>query len=206
MRLVIILKHERARFYTVNTITRRLGPHIRRLGFKGSGQTYRRVEDDTIFVINIQLSRSRAVCYINLGAQPTFIPAECSAAFDTLKEYECVIRTRVGSDWPLNPDEQELLALAQAIDDRQRDFFGRARTLRQSLATDSPDELLDKFCAGTTREAATLLLAEAAVALGYGATAIALAEHGLERTPESASILRAELKRIRAAAVSRTPG
>ena len=68
--------------------------------------------------------------------------------------------------------------------------------MRQSLATDSPEELLSKFCAGTLR------LAEAAVTLGHGATASALVEHGLANAPEDAGILRAELKRMQTAIAS----
>jgi hypothetical protein len=38
--------------------------------------------------------------YVNLGAQPTFIPAEGDASLKTVKEYECILRRRVGSEWP----------------------------------------------------------------------------------------------------------
>jgi hypothetical protein len=44
-----------------------LGAHIRALGFKGSGQTFRRVEDNYVFVINIQGSRSGEGFFVNLG-------------------------------------------------------------------------------------------------------------------------------------------
>lgn len=184
----------------MNKIPTSLGPHIRRLGFAGSGQTFGRLEDDTVCVINIQLSRARNVFYINLGAQPTFIPALGGAEGTTLKEYQCVMRTRVGKDWPLELDDEGLQAAVSAVDEKQRGFFGRARTLRQSLATDSPEELLRKFCAGTTRAAATLHLAEAAAALGHGASALAMVAHGLEHAPE---VVHANLERVRAAVAAR---
>ena len=113
--------------YQVNQILKLLGPAIRRLGFKGAGQTYRRVEDDNVFVINLQFSRARNVFYANLGAQPTFTPALGGAELATLKEYACVMRTRVGRDWPLDLDEEGVPPLVREIDDKQRDFFGRAR-------------------------------------------------------------------------------
>jgi len=56
-----------------------IAPRMRELGFKGSGQYFRRSEDDFVFLVNFQSSRSSEVFFINLGAQPTFIPAEGDA-------------------------------------------------------------------------------------------------------------------------------
>lgn len=174
-----------------------LGAHIRMLGFKGSGQNYRKVEDDYIFVINIQSSRTRDVFYINLGAQPTFIPAECDAALATLKECECVMKSRIGKEWSWVLDKEALLAVVREIDSKQSEFFGLVRTLRSSIFTDCVDELLRKFSAGSPPARATLHLARAAAFLGSVATANALIEHGLSTAGERATGLIYDLRLVR---------
>lgn len=174
-----------------------LGVHIRSLGFKGSGQNFRRVEDEYIFVINFQASRTGEVFYVNLGAQPTFIPAEGGAALATLKEYECVMRSRVGKEWSWNLEGDALLALAREIEARQAEFFGLVRTLRSSICTDSVNELLRKFSAGNPPERATLHLARAAAFLGCAATANALIERGLSTAGERATGLIYDLRLVR---------
>lgn len=178
-------------------VLKSLGANIRNLGFKGSGHNYRKVEDDYIFVINIQGSRAGDVFYINLGAQPTFIPAECDAALATLKEYECVMRSRVGDEWRWVMHEEELLAVARVIEAKQSEFFGLVRTLRSSIAADSVDELIRKFSAGNPPARATLHLARAAAVLGCSATANALIEHGLTIAGERATGLIYDLRLVR---------
>ena len=84
----------------VKEVLKRVGPTLRALGFRGSGQNYRKQEGDFIFVINFQGSRWGDRFYVNLGAQPIFIPAEGDADLTKLKEYECVLRRRVGNEWP----------------------------------------------------------------------------------------------------------
>jgi Domain of unknown function (DUF4304) len=97
-------------------ILKRLGAHIRAAGCKGSGQNFRKVDERYVFVINIQGSRSGDVLYVNLGAQPTFIPAECYARLATLKEYECVMRRRVGDAWEWSLSDQAGHALIHQLD------------------------------------------------------------------------------------------
>ena len=82
----------------MKTTLQRLGPVLRDLGFRGSGQTFRKASDDFVFIVNIQSSRSGDKFFVNLGAQPRFIPAECNADIGTLKEYECAMRARVGTE------------------------------------------------------------------------------------------------------------
>jgi hypothetical protein len=52
-------------------VLKKIGPALREIGFRGSGQNYRKVDDDFIFVINFQGSHWGPNFYINLGAQPT---------------------------------------------------------------------------------------------------------------------------------------
>ena len=173
-----------------------LGAHIRALGFKGSGQNFRRVEDDYLFIINIQGSRSGDVFYINLGAQPTFIPAECDAALSTLKEYECVMRRRVGNEWMWSLNGEERLALIHQLDVEQKEFFETVSDLRAAIARDSIDELLRKFSMGNPPARAALHLARAAASLGHTATAKALVERGLALAGERATGLISDLRTV----------
>jgi Domain of unknown function (DUF4304) len=173
-----------------------LGAHIRSLGFKGSRQNFRRVEDDYVFVINIQGSRSGDVFYVNLGAQPTFIPAECDASLSTLKEYECVMRRRVGKEWKWALDDGTRLALMHQLNVERKEFFGTVRDLRRALADDSIDELLRRFSMGSSPGRTALHLARAAVSLGHAAVADALVTRGLASAGEHATGLIQDLRLV----------
>lgn len=178
-------------------VLKRIGPILRSLGFRGSGQNFRKADGDFIFVINFQGSRWSSNFYVNLGAQPTFIPAERDADLRKLKEYECVLRRRVGSDWPWDLSEERFSTLVEAITTTQADFFGNAQTLRSALAVDTPGELIRKFSSGTSEARSTLHLARAAVALGHRDTALALVARGMEMAPDRAIHLREDLERVR---------
>jgi hypothetical protein len=180
----------------VTDILKKLAPHVRALGFRGSGQTYRKTDGDFVFIINFQGSRSADTFYINLAAQPVFIPAEGDADLAKLKEYECMLRTRVGRDWPRQMSDAALAALVAELTSAQAAFFGHAQTLRASLAVDPPEELVRKFCSGTTAAAATLALARAAAKLGHTDAARNLVDHGLDLAGDTAIGLRAQLRRV----------
>lgn len=180
----------------VKEVLKRVAPSLRALGFRGSGSTYRKQEGDFIFVINFQGSRWGDNFYVNLGAQPTFIPAEGDADLGKLREYECVLRRRVGNAWPWQMSDELFASLEAEITTAQTVFFGNAQMLRNALATDSPDELLRKFSSGTTKARAALHLARAAASLGHLQTARRLVDRGLELASDDATILRAELRRV----------
>ena len=177
-------------------VLKRVAPSLRALGFRGSGQNYRKEEGDFIFIINFQGSRWGDNFYVNLGAQPIFIPAEGDADLGKLKEYECVLRQRVGKEWPWQMSDHLFASLEAEIATAQTVFFGNAQTLRNAIATDSPDELLRKFSSGTTKARAALNLARAAAHLGHLETARSLVDRGLELADDGATILRAELRRV----------
>ena len=177
-------------------IFKRAGAILRGEGFRGSGQRFRKDEDDFVFIVGFQRSRLGDGFFVNLGAQPTFIPAECSAPLKTLKDYECVWRDRVGIDWPPQLDEPQFQAFAEELVTTQRDFFGHARTFPIALASDSAEALLDKFGAWPTRERASLHLARAALALNRPDMARQLATIGLELTDERGTGLLAELREL----------
>jgi hypothetical protein len=177
-------------------VLKKIAPVLRALGFRGSGQNYRKSDGDFVFVINFQGSRSGDNFYVNLGAQPVFVPAEGDADLTKLKEYECILRRRVGRDWPWRMSDKSLALLEAEITSTQATFFGDAQTLRGALAIDSPEELLRKFSSGTTEVRATLHLARAAATLGHVDTARKLVSRGLELAGDAATILRSELQMV----------
>lgn len=173
-----------------------LGTHIRALGFKGSGQNFRKVIGDYVFVINIQGSRSGDVFYVNLGAQPAFIPAECDASLTTLKEYECVMRKRVGNDWRWTMSPEAFDALIHQLDIEQKEFFGAVAGLGTAMMEDPVNDLLQKFSMGNPPARAALHLARAAAVLGCRDTANALVERGLALAGERATALIHDLEAV----------
>ena len=177
-------------------VLKKIAPVLRGMGFRGSGQNYRKADGDFVFVINFQGSRWGDNFYVNLGAQPVFVPAEGEADLKKLKEYECILRRRVGREWPWQISDDRLAELVGEINATQATFFGQAQTLRGALAVDATEELLRKFSSGTTEARATLHLARAAATLGHLDTARKLVNRGLELAGDSATILRSELRRV----------
>src|SRR5262249_2077535 len=51
-------------------------PLLRGDGFKGSGNTFRRLKGDRIDIINVQGSRYGGQCCVNLAAHFSFLPSE----------------------------------------------------------------------------------------------------------------------------------
>jgi hypothetical protein len=177
-------------------VLKKVAPSLRALGFRGSGQNYRRQEGDFVFVINFQGSRWGDNFYVNLGAHPVFIPAEGDADLSKLKEYECMLRRRVGGMWPWQMTDEHFVQLEREILSAQTKFFGNAQTLRGALATDGPDDLLRKFGAGTGKIRATLHLSRAAATLGHLELARKLVSRGLELLGDHGAMLRVEFGRV----------
>ncbi|WP_423372076.1 DUF4304 domain-containing protein [Burkholderia sp. LMG 32019] len=177
-------------------VLKKIAPSLRTLGFRGSGQNFRKQEGDFVFLVNFQGSRCRDKFYVNLGAQAVFIPAEGNADLSKLKEYECMLRRRVGDDWPWQMPDEQFVQLEAKIRSVQAEFFGNAQTLRGALAIDGPDDLLRKFDSGTTRARAALHLARGAATLGYFLTARNLVNRGVELAGARANGLRDELGRV----------
>jgi len=174
-----------------------LAPTLRRRGLKGSGKYYRMVEGDVAYVVNFQGSTSGNGFYLNLGAQPVFIPTVSDEPPDIakLKEYECMIRKRVGGRWSWNAEEAEVHRLVSELEKAMDDFFGRARGFKLALAERSATALLDDFSSGQTKAFATLALARAAVAVGQISKARELVHLGLDLAGD-AVILRVKLKAV----------
>ncbi|MCI0390486.1 MAG: DUF4304 domain-containing protein [Acidobacteria bacterium] len=99
-------------------VLKKLAPSLRSLGFRGSGQYFHKTEGAFIFVVNFQGSRGGDEFFINLGAQPVFIPTEGNANPDPkrLKEYECIFRTRVGDRWRWEMSDAKIGTLEAVLD------------------------------------------------------------------------------------------
>jgi len=75
-----------------------LAPGFRRLGFKGSGNNYRRQRADVIDAINIQSDRYGESFCVNFGLHFTCLPRGWRKDFPPLsqwKEIDCEFRTRL---------------------------------------------------------------------------------------------------------------
>ena len=177
-------------------VLKKIAPILRALGFQGSGQNYRKREGEFVFVINFQGSRWGDKFFVNLGAQPLFIPAEGDADVKTLREYQCVFRRRIGDDWPWQISDETFSQLEREIVSVQAEFFGNAQTLPGALATDDPHALLKKFSGEFASDRTILHLARAAAKLGHIGTAQKLVSLGKKVASEQATIFKTELEKV----------
>jgi len=177
-----------------------MAPELRALGFRGSRQTFRKRLDDVFCVVNFQGSRSGQHFFVNLAAQPTFIPAEGGADPAAAKEYECILRNRVGGFWLWAMPDADFNAFKAGVLAAQDAFFEKARSLSRAVLADPVDLLLRTFTGPVTTEARIALhLARAALVLRDPRKAEALARRGLELAGD-ARTLRAELEAVVATA------
>jgi hypothetical protein len=179
----------------MKAVLKQIAPHLRALGFRGSGQNYRRTDGDFVFIVNFQGSSSGDSFYVNLGAQPVFIPNDGYVELKDLKEHCCVFRQRVGGTWPWDMPAHGFDAFAHELTISQAAFFGHIQTLPNAIATRLPEELLAEFTFGQTEAGSALHLARAAVALGQEGKGRSLARAGLDLA-SGASILISRLREI----------
>jgi hypothetical protein len=179
-------------------VLKKLGSSLRAVGFRGSGQYFHKREGDFIFVVNFQGSRWGDVFYINLGAQPVFIPNEVGVDQEPkrLKEYQCIHRRRVGDQWRWKMSDAMFGALEAELLAALKEFLDHTQSLWKSIAVASPETLIHEFSQWTTDARAALHLARGSLALGYPGKASALATLGLDLAGERASVLRLELKEV----------
>ncbi len=112
-------------------VLKKLGSSLRAVGFRGSGQYFHKKEGDFIFVVNFQGSRWGDVFYVNLGAQPVFIPNEVGVDQDPkrLKEYQCIHRKRVGDQWRWKMSDAMFGALKAELLAALKEFFIHTQSL-----------------------------------------------------------------------------
>jgi hypothetical protein len=76
-----------------------LYPKLRKCGFKGSGQHFKRVDGDVIHAINIQNDKYGGSCCLNLGLHLSFLPIAWPQGqmpeLDKIKEVDCSFRKRL---------------------------------------------------------------------------------------------------------------
>ena len=73
-------------------------PKLRDIGFKGSGQNFRRINGEIINTINIQAHKYGGSCAVNLGLHLTFLPlnwADQLPDIKKIKEIDCEFRMRL---------------------------------------------------------------------------------------------------------------
>jgi hypothetical protein len=165
------------------------------LGFKGSGRTFRRVEDEWVIVVNLQASKWGDGFFLNLAAHPIAIPTINDDPVDLkkIRAYDCLFQERVGDTWIVGADE--VPELVSEVSRASKVLAERARSLRAAVATQPADVLVRNFTVGQTAAFASLHLARAALAFGNAQKACAVAEWGLEAAGD-ALILRVKLKRV----------
>ena len=182
----------------MKTVLEALAGPIREWGYRGSGQNYRRVVDDIIFVINIQKSRDGDHFFVNMGGQPTAIDDDADRAPNprTAKEYECVFRQRLSGRWQRVLSADEIVALTRALDDARRDFERSVLEVRELSREGRAQELFDRRRNMGTGARATLVLARLLAADGHSAGARELAEHAIVGAGDGAVGLRYAAERL----------
>lgn len=110
---------------------------LRADGFRGSGNTFRRINGERIRIVNIQRSQAGGKCCVNLAVHFAFLPSDGGRPVTDpkkLKEYECTFRGRLhdGSKsdhwWPYGASEAEAEASVSWLIDmykRRADLFFR---------------------------------------------------------------------------------
>lgn len=81
-----------------DVLKQELSPKLRGLGFKGSGQNFRRVKNEVVNIVNIQIDKYGGSCAVNLGLHLLFLPSNSHIELPSLakiKEYDCEFRTRL---------------------------------------------------------------------------------------------------------------
>ena len=73
-------------------------PKLREIGFKGSSQNFRRINNEIINTINIQVNKYGGSCAVNLGLHLLFLPvcwADKLPDIKNIKEIDCEFRMRL---------------------------------------------------------------------------------------------------------------
>jgi hypothetical protein len=188
-------------------------PLLRAEGFKGSGTTFRRTQDDVIHVVSIQGSRYGGECCINLGLHYSFLPmagGRPMADPRKLKEYECEFRDRVHeaheSDHWWNygatefESEENVANLADMYRRQGASFFKKFEPFPEVFERITSAEMdagdLSKLPAKMSLVRAALTMARIMKHLGRNDKSRQFAEVGL-RHLDRAVALKAELEQLR---------
>ncbi|MGV3757356.1 MAG: DUF4304 domain-containing protein [Verrucomicrobiota bacterium] len=186
-------------------ILAQITPLLRQLGFKGSGQNYRKEMPEAVMVINFQKSTGGEQFYVNLGVQPLFVPSESSEvpAPKNIKEYECIFRRRLDtppqmSGWPYDLSDVQLEELESKLIAAYENYLSPLAQVPGPITELTPEQFKtqgDESIFGGPRPLYALHFARIALARGHHARAKAFAELGLADCPPLASGLRFKLKK-----------
>ena len=182
-------------------LSKRFYPVLRDEGFKGSGNTLRRINGKVIHVFNFQGSSSGNQGYLNMGVHLSFLPAERGVVIQSekIEEPDCIFRKRIipppgpQFGWSYCSSIEEASENVEFIvsewPSQGRIFYDRYSTYPESfksiISQSVPSELHPREC---------LHYARIAVELGLSAQACEYSKSGLERAGERATILRSSLK------------
>lgn len=143
-------------------LLRELARALRADGFRGSGQTYRRTDEHIIVIVNVQKSRWDARFYVNLGAEP-----RRTTDVARLHHYDCLLRRRVGDDWPVDLADAGLAEVIARVRADAWAFVAWVERLRNAVATEPVERAVAMFATDARQRADTARwLAEVATRFG----------------------------------------
>jgi Domain of unknown function (DUF4304) len=187
-------------------------PLLRADGFKGSGNTFRRMKGERIDIVNIQGSRYGGRCCVNVAAHFSFLPTAGGRVADLkkLKEYECTFRDRLHESqesdhwWSYGEGDAEAeTSVASLIDMYKRRaglFFGRFEPFPDVFERITPAEMdagdYSRMPAAMTGVCAALTMARIMKHLGRLEKCREFAIVGLKNLGHAVG-LKAELERLR---------
>ena len=188
-----------------------LQPFLKSWEFAGHGRNFRKILENAVAVLNFQADKFGDGFYINLGAQPLFVPTELNLEPDPqiISEEECIFRKRVDPPlglrtWPQNVQvwgyDLELVpelraALEKAFRDYLQQICAVPGLITAAKLSDFPtDENTEHPILGYKHPRRMLHFARIAKATSQPDKAQEFATYAMENCPEYASSLRADLE------------
>lgn len=185
----------------LGSLSTRFYPILRAEGFRGSGSTLRRIDSPVIHIFNFQGSSGGERCYLNLGVHLTFLttPGESEINVNSLKESQCAFRSRLpppnGFGWSYGSSVTEMEEVIESISEPWSDdghqFFERYADYPTDFRS-----LIETTDEATKHPAHLLTLARIAFHLEDHTRCDSFAQSALDRCPERASGLRADLQQL----------
>lgn len=189
-------------------LAKRLYPHLRAQGYRGSGTTLRRIAEPAVEVFNVQASSDGSRCYFNLGLHLTFLPAAGGQIVvpNELTESQCAFRSRIDPPpgqqfgWAYGSSAQDAesnVECALLEWERQAKPFFEAHSYPSGLA-----RLLEDLSVAEVHPNHLLTFARVALQLGQRERALYIARSALERVTPAASGLRHSINQLLAHAAT----
>jgi hypothetical protein len=177
-----------------------VAPHLRALGYKGSGQNFRLANHDAVAVVNFQKGKGGDGFYVNVGVQPLFELTEGDRTPDpkTIKEYECIFRQRLDPPvkalfgWPYSYSVELAEYLASRLKEHHAAFVVPLMTFPGPITEATVSTFLEQPVhpvLGRRHSLNFLHFARMALHRGDRQRAAEFASAGIEMCPERASSL-----------------